>query len=78
MSFPAAFVLAVLGLIVSARVRLSAVLFGQPVSIPYLGIIFAVLVLVLLAVVLYLIWHLAREFRPQPEPVIKTVRWERI
>jgi hypothetical protein len=78
MSFPLAFVLMLAGLIVSARVRLSAVLFGQPVSIPYLGIIFAVLMLALVVFALYLIRVLAQEFRKEPEPIIKTVRWERI
>jgi hypothetical protein len=77
MSFPVSFVLAVLGLIVSAKTRLNLVLFGQPVSIPYLGLLFALLVLVLLAVILHLIRVLREEFR-RPVPVITTVRMERI
>jgi hypothetical protein len=78
MSFPVSFVLAVIGLIVSAKTRLSMVLFGQPVSVPYLGIVFAVLILALVVLALYLIRVLREEFRKQPEPVIRTVRWERV
>ena len=78
MSFPVTFVLAVIGLVVSAKTRLNMVLLGHPVSIPYLGILFAVMVLALVVFALYLIRVLAREFRKEPEPIIKTVRWERI
>jgi ABC-type Mn2+/Zn2+ transport system permease subunit len=53
------------GLIVAARTRLNAVLFGQPVSIPWLGIAAALMILTLAAVVLYLAWLIARE-RPRP------------
>jgi uncharacterized Tic20 family protein len=75
MSFPLAFLLMLAGLIVSARTRMHAVLFGQPVSIPWLGLIFAVLILTLIVVALYLVKVLREEFRRQP--VIKTVKWER-
>lgn len=77
MSFPTAFMLMLAGLIVSARTRLNAVIFGQPVSVPWLGVLFAVLILVLLAVILHLIKVLREEFRRAPLPVIETVRWER-
>jgi hypothetical protein len=75
MTAPLSILLAVIGLIVSAKTRLNLVLFGQPVSIPWLGLIFAVLILVLVAVILHLIRVLREEFRRQP--VIKTVKWER-
>lgn len=78
MTAPVSVVLAVIGLIVSARTHLNMVLFGQPVSISVLGLLFAALMLALLALILHLIRVLAREFRKQPEPIIKTVRWERI
>lgn len=78
MSAPVSFVLAVIGLIVSAKTRLNAVIFGQPVSIPWLGVLFAVLILALAVVVLCLIRALVLEFRKEPEPrpvhVITTLR----
>lgn len=77
MTAPVSFVLAVIGLIVSANTKLHAVLLGQPVTIPALWLVFAGLVLALLALVLHLIRLTAREFRRQPEPVITTLRWER-
>jgi ABC-type Mn2+/Zn2+ transport system permease subunit len=54
------------GLIVAARARLNAVLFGQPVSIPWLGIAAAFMILTLVTVVLYLAWLIARERPPRP------------
>jgi hypothetical protein len=67
---PVSVVLAVLGLIVSAKTRFH--------GIPVLWLLAAALVLALLALVLHLIRVLREEFGRQPEPVIKTVRWERI
>lgn len=61
MSFPTAFLLVLAGLIVSAHARLNAILFGQPVSIPWLGLIFAVLILALIALTLHLIRSIARD-----------------
>ena len=78
MSFPVTFVLAVIGLIVSAKTRLNAVIFGQPVSIPWIGLIFALLILALVVLALCVIRALVIEFRKEPEPIIRTVRWERI
>jgi Na+-transporting methylmalonyl-CoA/oxaloacetate decarboxylase gamma subunit len=78
MTAPVSVVLAVIGLIVSARTHLNAVLFGQHFSISVLGLLFTLLLLAMLALILHLIRVLATEFRKQPEPVIKTVRWERI
>jgi hypothetical protein len=66
-SAPVSFALAAIGLIVSAKTRLNMVLFGQPVSISYLGLLFAVAVLVLLALLLYLAWLIVQE-RPRPSP----------
>ena len=68
MSFPSAFLLMVAGLIVSARTRLNAVIFGQPVSIPWIGLIFAALVLALVVMILCLIRALLREGRSSPYP----------
>ncbi len=70
MSFPLSFVLSVLGLIVSAKTRYHGV--------PVLWLVFAALILALLALVLHLIRVTAREFRREPQPVITTVRWERV
>ena len=61
MTAPAWAVLGVLGLVVSARVRLSAVIFGQPVSVPVLWLVFAVVVLGLVAIVLVLARLLLRD-----------------
>lgn len=67
MSAPVSFLLAVLGLIVSAQVRLNATVLGQHFSVPVLGLIFAVLILTLAVIALALARSLAREFRrPQP------------
>jgi hypothetical protein len=51
---PVPAVLIMLGLIVSARIRLNAVILGQAVSVPVLGLIAAAVVLLLAAIVLYL------------------------
>ena len=59
------FLLIAAGLVVAARTRLNAILFGQPVSIPWLGIAAAVIVLILAALVLYLV-HLIMQERPRP------------
>jgi len=56
---PAALI--VLGLIVSAKTRLNAVILGQPVSIPALWLLAAALVLALLALVLWLIRSTIRD-----------------
>jgi hypothetical protein len=55
MTAPVSLLLALAGLILSARVRLSAIIFGQPVSVPVLWLIAAALVLALAAVVLVLL-----------------------
>ncbi len=70
MSFPLSFVLSVIGLIVSAKTRFH--------GIPVLWLLAAALVLGLAALVLHLILVLREEFRPRPEPFIRTVRMERI
>ena len=61
MSAPVSVLLAILGLFVSARIRLNGVIFGQPVSVSLLGLISAVLVLTLLAIVLWLARQVIRE-----------------
>jgi len=53
--------LALLGLIVSARTRLNAVVVGQPVSVPVLWLVFAAVVLALAALVLVLARLLVRD-----------------
>jgi hypothetical protein len=58
---PAWLALIVGALITSARIRLGAVIFGQPVSVPLLGLIAVVVVLALAAVVLFLLRSLLRE-----------------
>ena len=52
-------------LIVSAHARLHAVLLGQPVNIPWLGVV-AVLMILGLAVLLLWLAHLILQERPQP------------
>jgi hypothetical protein len=59
------FGLILVGLIIAARTRLNAILFGQPVSIPWLGIAAAVILLILAASLLYLV-HLIVQDRPRP------------
>lgn len=60
----AALALALLGLIVSARTRLSAVVLGQPVSMPVLWLIAAIMVLALFVAVLVLVRLIIRDLRP--------------
>jgi ABC-type Mn2+/Zn2+ transport system permease subunit len=70
MSFWTAFLLILAGLIVSAHARLTAVLFGQPVSVSALDLIALLMVLTLVAAVLFLVRLILRECaRPVPEPV---------
>jgi hypothetical protein len=70
MSAPVQVVLLVLGLIVTARARLNAVVFGHLVSLPWLGVIAAALVLALAAVVLVLLRLLLRDgLRLRPRAV---------
>ena len=67
----AALALAMLGLIVSAKVRLNAVVLGQPVSVPALWLVFAAVVLLLAAAVLVLLRLLIRDglrLRPRMVP----------
>jgi len=59
-------VLAVLGLVVSARTRFDAVVLGRPVSVPVLGVVALVVVLALAAAVLWLVRSIARDgLRPR-------------
>jgi hypothetical protein len=46
---------------VSARMRLSAVILGHPVSVPLLGLVAVILVLALAAVVLWLLRAILRD-----------------
>lgn len=61
MSIPVPFVLALLGLIVSARTKLHAMLAGQPVTIPVLWLLFATVVLLTGIVFLVLLRLLIRD-----------------
>lgn len=54
MTAPLSLLLAFLGLLVSAHARVNAVVAGQPVSVPVLGIIALAAVLLLLVMVLFL------------------------
>ncbi len=54
-------VLAFTGLVVSAQARLSAVILGQPVSVPVLGLVALAVVLALAALVLRLIRSAVRD-----------------
>lgn len=70
MSAPIQLALALLGLIVSAQIRLSAVILGQPVSVPLLGIVALILALALAVVVLVLLRLLVRDgLRLRPRAV---------
>ena len=55
MTAPVSLLLTLLGLAASARIRLSGVILGQPVSVPVLGLVAAVVVLALTATVLWLL-----------------------
>jgi hypothetical protein len=61
MTAPLSLVLVLLGLVASARIRLSGVILGQPVSVPLLGIVAAAVVLILAALVLILLRLLLRD-----------------
>ncbi len=52
---PLLLVLAFVSLVVSAQARLNAVILGQPVSVPVLGIVALAVVLLLAAAVLWLL-----------------------
>jgi hypothetical protein len=54
-------VLVLLGLVASARIRFNGVVFGQPVSVPLLWLVFAAVVLILAAIVLVLLRLLLRD-----------------
>ena len=54
MTAPAWLALVVGALVASSRIRLGAVVFGQPVSVPLLGLIGVVVVLALAVMVLWL------------------------
>ena len=61
MTAPISLLLALLALVVSARIRLSAVIFGHPVSLPLLELITTVVVLALVAVILWLVRSILRD-----------------
>lgn len=61
MTAPFSLLLAFAGLFISARVRISAVLFGQPVSVPVLGIVTVVVVLALLVLLAWLVRSILRD-----------------
>ena len=67
----ASIVIAVIGLFVSARTKLNAVVFGQHFTIPVLWLIAAAVVLAITAVVLWLIRQIARDGLRQ-RPVWRT------
>ena len=70
---PVPLILVIAGLIASARVRLSGVILGQPVSMPVLWIAAAVIVLLLAALVLILARLLLRDgLRLHPYPSTAT------
>ena len=68
MSAPAWLVLAFLGLVTSARIRLSAVIIGHPCSVPVLLLAAVVVVLVLAVAVLWLVRIILRDW-PRPRAV---------
>lgn len=65
-------VLAFLGLVTSARTRLTATILGQPVSVPALWLAAAVIMLVLAGVVLLLIRQGRTEGWLRLRPVVVT------
>ena len=71
MTAPAAALLAFLAMLgISAHTRINAVLLGQPVSIPVLGLIFIVALLLAAAAVLVVLRLLIRDgLRLRPRPV---------
>jgi len=58
---PLLLVLAFAGLLASAQARLNAVILGQPVSVPVLGIVALAVVLLLAAAVLWLLRSAIRD-----------------
>lgn len=71
MTAPVSLLLALLGLVVSARIRLTAVIFGQPMSVPVLGLVAVVVVLVLAVMLLWLLRSILRDglrLRPRMVP----------
>ena len=60
---PLLLVLAFVSLLASAQAKLNAVILGQPVSVPVLGIVALAVVLLLVAAVLYLLRSIARDVR---------------
>jgi hypothetical protein len=60
--------LVVVVLAVAARTRLTGTVLGQPVSVPVLWLVAAVIVLVLAALVLYFAWSIVRDW-PEPRMV---------
>lgn len=61
MSAPVQLVIAVLALIAAARTRLAGVVLGQPVNVPVLLVVSAVLVLALAALVLWIVRLIVRD-----------------
>jgi hypothetical protein len=61
MTLPVSLVFALIGLVMSARFRLNAVVLGQPVSVPWLAVAAVVIVLLLVAAVLILVRLLLRD-----------------
>jgi len=65
----ASLVFALIGLVASARFRLNAIVLGQPVSVPWLAVIAAVILFLLAASVLVLARLLLRDgLRLHPYP----------
>ena len=58
---PLLLVLGFVGLVVSAQARLNAVILGQPVSVPVLGLVALAVVLLLAIAVLWLIRSVIRD-----------------
>ena len=72
MSAPAWLALIVGALVTSARIRLGAVVFGQPVSVPLLGLIAVVMVLALAVMVLVLARLILRDVLPLRARAVST------
>lgn len=67
-------VLVILGVVMSARTRLNGVVFGQPVSVPPLLLLFAVLLLALAGGLLLVVRLIIRDgLRLRPVYVITTL-----
>ena len=65
-------VLAIVGLIVSARTRLDAVILGRPLSVPWLGIVAAVVILGLVALILHIVRVLVEDGALRLRPRVAT------